>query len=152
MTVGTAGSNIADCDVRSILALTWQASQHHLLSIISTGSPKLTEREAVGMANKVLHEAGHHGISGLRDQTVVSGHFFVRLVDSVRPGIAQEACVMPGETLADRLSNARYAISLARKLGFFVFVVAEDLVLPVPRMVFSFIVALLSGASQVRPL
>lgn len=145
--VGLSGSNLAEGDRRGILALLWQAAQFHLLSIVSRNQKPLNESSALAIANRLLREKGHTDVvaESFRDRNVISGRFLIYLIDSVRSGLVHEDHIAAGVDSEQRSKNASYAISLARRCGFFIFAVAEDLVKPVPKMVFAFVAAVLAG-------
>jgi len=56
--------------------------------------------------------------------------------------------VTPGETDEDKMLNAKYAISVARKLNCTIFLLPEDIVEVKPKMMLTFVAAIMTVALQ----
>lgn len=77
------------------------------------------------------------------DKSLGTSVFFIYLMHCMSPRIVNWAIVTKGSSSEDKKLNARYAISIARKLGSQVFLVPEDLVEAKPKMILCFLAALL---------
>lgn len=69
-------------------------------------------------------------IRSFKDPVLGSGVVLLQLLHVLAPQLVDPAFVTPGKTAAQRQSNARYALSLADRLGCSLFLVWEDLVDP----------------------
>ena len=82
--------------------------------------------------------------------------FLIDLLDSMKPGRVDYSLVMRGESgknilkkiltcvAEDYMLNSKYAISLARRFGVCIFLLWEDIVEVKPKMILTFIAALMS--------
>jgi hypothetical protein len=89
----------------------------------------------------------------MKDKTIGDSKFLITLCDKIQPGIVNWDFVTAGESDEDRMSNAQYAISIARKMGAIIFCVWEDLEKVNYKMILVFICSLYDihksgGASQ----
>ena len=66
-------------------------------------------------------------IKNLKDQVLNDGHFLLKLCSAVEPRAIDWDIVMKGETDEERANNAKYVISIIRKLGGVIFCVWEDI-------------------------
>ncbi len=77
-----------------------------------------------------------------KDKTLASGVFFLELVAAVEPRAINWDMVTTGETEEDKVLNARYAISSARKVGATVFLTHEDVLEVKSKMLLTFVASL----------
>ncbi|CAH0367143.1 unnamed protein product [Pelagomonas calceolata] len=113
------------------------------------------EADLVAWANaKVAAFAGatQPPIRSLNDKKLATGRFCVELCAAVGGDVVDWDLVTPGATDEDRALNAKYALSIARKVGARVFCTPDDIVEVKPKMILLFIAALwqaeLSGATR----
>lgn len=66
-------------------------------------------------------------IANLKDKTMDS-RFIIHICAAIEPRAVNWEFVLEGTTDEDKKNNAKYAISIARKLGAIIFCVWEDLV------------------------
>jgi len=148
--VGIGGTDIADGNKTLILALVWQLMRLHVISIIkslSKDGKDITEDDMVRWANGVVKGAGKSSkMDSFKDQSLKTCVFFIDLLGGVRPKIINYEIVTAGATTEDSTSNAKYAISIARKLGCCIFCLPEDLVEVKPKMILTFIGAIMAQA------
>ena len=83
-------------------------------------------------------------INSFNDKTLSNCRFLIDLLWATEPRIIDWNLVVPGATAVEKLLNARYAISIARKLGAVVFMLPEDLVEVRPKMILTFLAAVMS--------
>uniref|UniRef100_F6V982 Plastin-3 n=1 Tax=Ornithorhynchus anatinus TaxID=9258 RepID=F6V982_ORNAN len=91
----------------------------------------------VTWVNRTLGEAGKStSIQSFKDKAISSSLAVVDLIDAIQPGCINYDLVKTG-TLSDddKHSNARYAVSMARRIGARVYALPEDLVEVKPKMV-----------------
>lgn len=129
--VGVAGQDISDGNATLTLALVWQLMRAYTLSILAqladTGHP-IVEKEIVDWANRKLREAGKQTqIRGFQDPCICDARPVIDLVDAINPGCINYGQVLAGHTEEERLGNAKYAISMARKLGARIYALPEDI-------------------------
>jgi hypothetical protein len=83
-------------------------------------------------------------IRSFKDPLLSSGVILLQLLHVLAPELVDLSFVTPGHTAEQRQSNARYALSLADKMGCSLFLVWEDLVdPPQPRMVLVLLASLM---------
>ena len=134
----------ADGNMKLLLALTWQLMRYHVirfLTNLSAASPRaagkrqlMTELDVVAWANATVADgvaaglASSEPISTLREPSLCNGRFLLDLLRSVEPRAVEPNKVLAGATTGERVLNAKYAISCARKVGVMVFLLHEDIV------------------------
>ena len=80
-------------------------------------------------ANNKLREAGKRStISGFQDQAISTGLPLIDLIDAIKPGSINYDLVLAAEEDEDKVANAKYGISMARRLGARVYALPEDIV------------------------
>lgn len=88
-------------------------------------------------------EVAHPVITSFRDPVLKSGLVLLQLLHVMDPCAVDLAFVTPGVTPEQRQSNAKYALSVADKMGCSLFLVWEDLVDLQPRMVLVLLASLM---------
>jgi plastin-3 len=134
--VGIAGQDICDGNATLTLALVWQLMRAYTLNMLSAlpqcadNNGKLVEGEIISWVNDKLGEAGKSSmIRGFHDPTIASGLPLIDLIDAIKPGcINYELVDMEPAEEEDRIANAKYGISMARRLGARVYALPEDIV------------------------
>ncbi|XP_053950563.1 plastin-3 isoform X2 [Anastrepha ludens] len=137
--VGIAGQDLNDGNATLTLALIWQLMRAYTLSILSrlanTGSP-IIEKEIVQWVNSKLSAAGKtSSLKNFNDSAIADGKIVIDLIDSIKEGSINYDLVRTGGTEEDNLANAKYAISMARKIGARVYALPEDITEVKPKMV-----------------
>jgi plastin-1 len=77
-----------------------------------------------------------------KDKTLANGVFFLELLAAVEPRSINWEIATPGETEEQRVNNARYAISSARKIGACVFLTHEDIIEVKAKMLLTFVASI----------
>ena len=103
------------------MAVLWQLVRLNYLQIIGSK----TEEDLVKWANECVP---NQKIKNLKDHALSDGTFLIKLTAAVEPRAINWDIVMKGENDEEKANNAKYAISIARKLGAVVFCVWEDIV------------------------
>jgi hypothetical protein len=78
------------------------------------------------------------------------GKFLIHLCASIEPRAVNWEIVTEGETDEDKQLNAKYAISIARKLGAVIFCVWEDIVNVNPKQNLIFVATMADIAQQAK--
>lgn len=81
-------------------------------------------------------------ITSLKDKSIGDSRFLIHLCDKVQPGIVNWEFVKEGNDEEARMDNAKYAISIARKMGAIIFCVWDDLEKVNYKMILIFICSL----------
>merc|ERR1712223_109760 len=148
--VGIAGQDICDGNQTLTLALVWQLMRSYTLNMLSNlpqsnKNGKVVESEIIKWANNKLREAGKTSqISGFQDQSISTGLPLIDLIDAIKPGSINYDLVLAAEEDEDKVANAKYGISMARRLGARVYALPEDIVEVKPKMVMTVFAVLMS--------
>jgi plastin-1 len=148
--VGIGGVDIVDGNKKLILAIVWQLMRRHtikFLSELTVGGEQVTEEQIIEWANKKVADAGRpSSMNNFRDESLSTSHFFFDLLYAVESRIIDWDLVTPAENEEDALLNARYAISVARKLNCTIFLLPEDIVEVKDKMIMTFVAAIMAVA------
>ncbi|XP_022661435.1 plastin-1-like [Varroa jacobsoni] len=146
--VGVAGQDINDGNATLTLAVVWQLMRAYTLNLLSkckgTGQP-VVEKEIVEWVNAKLAAAGKESrIGSFQDQAIATSRPVLDLVDAITPGAINYSQVKPGDNEEERLGNAKYAISIARKTGARIYALPEDIAEVKPKMVMTVFACLMA--------
>ncbi|XP_041114895.1 plastin-2-like [Polyodon spathula] len=136
--VGIAGQDLNEGNHKLTLALMWQLMRRYTLNILEDigGGEKVNDDTIVSWVNQTLSEAGKDTISGFKDGQISTSMPVLNLIDAIQPGsIRYDLLKMEDLSEEEKLNNAKYAISMARKIGARVYALPEDLVEVKPKMV-----------------
>ncbi|KAF7205972.1 plastin-3 [Nothobranchius furzeri] len=151
--VGIGGQDLNDGNATLTLALVWQLMRRYTLNVLEDlgDGEKANDDVIVKWVNKTLAEAGKSTkISSFKDKEICSSLAVLELIDAIQPGsINFELVKTGGLSEDDKLNNAKYAISMARKIGARVYALPEDLVEVKPKMVMT-VFACLMGRGMKR--
>ncbi|EDO32484.1 predicted protein [Nematostella vectensis] len=146
--VGVGGKDINDGNKMLILALLWQTMRAYTLTVLQkcAGSEKpVTEAEIVVWVNEKLSSAGKATtITGMKDPEIKTSKCVLDLIDAIKPKAINYSMVNAGECQEDAFLNAKYAISMARKVGARVYALPEDLVEGKSKMVMTVFACLMA--------
>jgi len=147
--VGVAGSDINAANKKLTLALVWQAMRFYILNylknVVSKGGKEIVEDDIINWANGKVSGAGKsRKIDGFKDKNLADSLFIMDLLGACRPESIDWNLVNSGQTDQDKLLNAQYAISCARKMGCSVFCLPEDIVEVQPKLLMTFFGAVMS--------
>lgn len=118
---GIGGQDFVEGNKKSIIAAVWQLVRLNYLQVLGTK----TEEDLVKWANGLVPDIK---IKNFKDPVLSDGQFLMKLCAGVEPRAINWDIVMPGENDEEKANNAKYVISIARKLGAVVFCVWEDIV------------------------
>ncbi|XP_026910761.2 plastin-3 [Acinonyx jubatus] len=151
--VGIGGQDLNDGNQTLTLALVWQLMRRYTLNVLEDlgDGQKANDDIIVSWVNRTLSEAGKStSIQSFKDKTISSSLAVVDLIDAIQPGCINYDLVKSGNlTEDDKHNNAKYAVSMARRIGARVYALPEDLVEVKPKMVMT-VFACLMGRGMKR--
>jgi len=131
--VGIDGNDIMTGNQILTLALIWQLMRKYTLSLLAKLSPDgtpIVETEILNWANQRFEEAGKNiKVKHFQDPINKDAVPVIELIDSMKSGVIDYSIVKKGQKLSlkDCMSNAKYAITMARRIGAPVYALPEDL-------------------------
>jgi len=132
------------------LALVWQLMRAHVLSILKSLGSSVDDSAMIKWANEQVAASGKSStMSNFKDGSLKTSIFFLDLLNTIRKCVNADL-VTPGVTDEDALQNAKYAISIARKLGCTIFLLPEDIVEVKPKMILTLIGSIMSVALSTK--
>ncbi|KAF6730949.1 Plastin-3 [Oryzias melastigma] len=151
--VGIGGQDLYDGNETLTLALVWQLMRRYTLNVLEDlGHGEVAGDDLIiSWVNKTLSEAGKtSSIKSFKDKSISSSLPVLDLIDAIQPhSVNFELVKRDGLSDEDKLDNAKYAVSMARKIGAKVYALPEDLVEVNPKMVMT-IFACLMGRGMKR--
>ena len=152
--VNISGQDINAPNKKLVLALVWQMMRYHTLQFVKNvnakkfGGKDVTDEMIVQWANdKAQHNATNSSkvqIASFKDGQLRSSLFFFDILSAIEPRIIDWSIINAGQTQDEQLLNAKYAISVARKLGAVIFLLPEDIVEVKPKMIMTFIASIMA--------
>ncbi|KAJ2447782.1 fimbrin [Coemansia sp. RSA 2424] len=148
--VGIQGADITDGVPTLVLGMVWQLMRANIvrtLASLSADGREVTDRDMVAWANKTVASSGGRSspIRSFSDPSLATGLFLLDVLNGLKPGIVDpHLVVIQTQGEEDMKLNARYAISIARKLGATIFLLPEDIVEAKPKMILTFIGSLMA--------
>lgn len=130
--VGIEGNDIVTGNKMLTLALVWQLMRAYTLSLLKQLSPDgspIVESEIIAWANERLASKGV-SIRHFKDKANKDAVPVLHLIDVLKPGTIDYSVVKQGSNLRveECMSNAKYAITMARRINAPVYALPEDLV------------------------
>ncbi|KAM4771997.1 plastin-1 [Rhinophrynus dorsalis] len=137
--VGICGNDLNEGNRTLTLALVWQLMRRYTLNVLSDlgEGEKIDDRTIVNWVNETLANAGKNTfITGFKDESISTSLPVLDLIDAIDSKAVNPDMVKRGElSNEDKLNNAKYAVSIARKIGARIYALPEDLVQVKPKMV-----------------
>ncbi|XP_062295724.1 plastin-1-like [Scomber scombrus] len=140
--VGIGGENLNEGNRVHTLALVWQLMRRYTVMVLSDlgDGEKVGDQIILNWVNTTLSQKRKDTrITSFRDRLISTSLPVIDLIDAIAPGtvkwdmVKRETKMMMQDD--DKLNNAKYAISLARKIGARVYALPDDLVEVNPKMV-----------------
>ncbi|KAG7238030.1 hypothetical protein INR49_031384 [Caranx melampygus] len=146
--VGIGGENLNEGSRMHTLALVWQLMRRYSLLVLSDlgDGEKIGEEIILNWVNTTLSQKRKDTqISSFKDKLISTSLPIIDLIDVIAPGTVKWDMVKKGplKDEDDKLSNAKYAISLARKIGARVYALPDDVVEVKPKMVLTLFACLM---------
>ncbi|XP_053565991.1 plastin-1 [Bombina bombina] len=137
--VGICGHDLHEGNRTLTLALVWQLMRRYTLNILSDlgEGEKVDDRTIINWVNETLANANKTTfIHSFKDYSISTSLPVLDLIDAIAPK-AINPDMVKRENLSepDKLKNAKYALSIARKIGARIYALPDDLVEVKPRMV-----------------
>ncbi|KXJ09695.1 Plastin-1 [Exaiptasia diaphana] len=148
--VGVQGQDINEGKHKLTLGLLGQMMKAYTLSILlqleSEGEGEvITDGKIIKMVNDKLKEFGKTStIKDFKDSVIASSRPVIDLIDCIKERTVDYKLVYFGANDKEKMQNARYALSLARKIGAQIYALPEDLVECNAKMVMTVFVCLLA--------
>uniref|UniRef100_A0A673ABC9 Plastin-3 n=1 Tax=Sphaeramia orbicularis TaxID=375764 RepID=A0A673ABC9_9TELE len=130
--VGIGGQDLNDGNATLTLALVWQLMRRYTLNVLEDlgDGQKANDDIIVKWVNETLANAGKSTkIANFKDKEISTSVPVLELIDAIQEGSINYDLIKTGSLSEDdKLENAKYAISMARKIGARVYALPEDLV------------------------
>jgi plastin-1 len=140
--IGIGSEDIREGRKQGVLAIVWQLMRTHYLQIIGSK----TDAQILEWVNTSSgREAKSFG-----DPVFGDGTLLIDLARSIEPRVVNEDLVMKDDSEESKILNAKYAISIARKLGAIVFLVYDDILGLNKKMILIFVCSLYDLAQQAK--
>lgn len=146
--VGIQGNDIVEGNRKLTLAIVWQLMREHIVRTLCDEGVRLSDADLLAWANQAAAQCPQNtnqlSISSFKDSGMRNSLFFLYILDCLQPGCIQYDLVILDDDSHDALrGNARYALTVARKLGATLFVMPEDIVEVNAKMILTFIGSLM---------
>jgi len=144
--VGIGGGDIRDGNKKYILAIVWQMMRAHSLQIIGNK----TEEELITWGNEKVPD--ELKVKSLKDKKLGNSLYFIHIMKTIEErSINWDIVVQDKDDDESKQNNAKYAISIARKLGATVFLVWEDITEVKSKLLLTFLASIYEVASTYKP-
>jgi plastin-1 len=140
--VGIGNMDIVDGRKKLILGYVWQLVRYATLKLVGSQTEEALMKWANG---RVTTHANN-----FRDKSISSGIFLLQLFGSIEPRMVNHELITPGTDAEGKEGNAKYVLSLARKLGASVFCVWEDIVEVNSKMIMTLVATAFHVANNYR--
>ena len=108
-----------------------------------------TEEDLLKWGNEMVGD--EYKVTSLKDTKLSNSMFFIQIMNAIEPrAINWDIVVKDKEEKEDKENNAKYAISIARKLGACVFLVWEDITEVKSRLLLTFLASLFDVAQNYK--
>jgi len=151
-TVNLSGDDLVKGNKKMILALTWQLMRKNLINVLKSlgnDGKEISEADIVIWGNEKVSSKGLK-IESFKDKSIGTGVYLCNLCMCIKESAVNPDFITLGESKEDAEKNAKYAISVARKLNAPVFLLWEDIVEVRPKMITTFIGSLMMIDRQVN--
>ena len=144
--IGIGGRDINSGNKKYILAIVWQMMREHSLQVIGNK----TEDDLIKWGNEKVED--EFKIKSLKDKKLGNSLYFIHIMKSIEPrAINWEIVVTDKDDKESKENNAKYAISIARKLGAVVFLVWEDISEVKSKLLLTFLASLYEIGHNYKP-
>jgi plastin-1 len=145
--VGIGGKDIVDGNQKLILGLVWQLMRSHVLSILKKLGNNVNDQFMIDWANNKVKSSGKNSrMNDFKDSSLATSLFFLDLLNAIKPGCVDSDLVTQGFSDDDKMLNAKYTISIARKQGATIFLLPEDIVEVKHKMILTLVGSIMAVA------
>ncbi|XP_074261896.1 plastin-1 isoform X1 [Saimiri boliviensis] len=153
--VGIAGQDLNEGNSTLTLALVWQLMRRYTLNVLSDlgEGEKVNDEIIIKWVNQTLKSANKNtSISSFKDKSISTSLPVLDLIDAIAPNAVRQEMIKRGNLSdEDKLNNAKYAISVARKIGARIYALPDDLVEVKPKMVMTVFACLMGkGLNRIK--
>uniref|UniRef100_A0A8I3W0M4 Plastin 1 n=2 Tax=Boreoeutheria TaxID=1437010 RepID=A0A8I3W0M4_CALJA len=169
--VGIAGQDLNEGNSTLTLALVWQLMRRYTLNVLSDlgEGEKVNDEIIIKWVNQTLKSTNKNtSISSFKPMLATNKHVclynihsdksistslpVLDLIDAIAPNaVRQEMIKRENLSDEDKLNNAKYAISVARKIGARIYALPDDLVEVKPKMVMTVFACLMGkGLNRIK--
>jgi len=148
-----SGLDIVDGNTKLVLAFMWQLMRYATLKQLSKlafDGFAADEGEVLRWANERVAGGGGARVATFSDPSLATGIFLLRLLDSIRPVVDWSLVVEGAATTEAQVANAKYVLSIARRLGAQVLCTYEDLVDVHAKPIMLLVASLMVAESRAR--
>ncbi|KFV51448.1 Plastin-1, partial [Tyto alba] len=153
--VGIAGHDLNEGNPTLTLALVWQLMRRYTLNVLSDlgEGEKVNDEIIIKWVNWTLANANKKtSITSFKDKSISTSLPVLDLIDAIAPKAVRPEMVKREDfSYQDKLNNAKYAISVARKIGARIYALPDDLVEVRPKMVMTVFACLMGrGLNKIK--
>ncbi|XP_052658896.1 plastin-1 isoform X1 [Harpia harpyja] len=153
--VGIAGHDLNEGNPTLTLALVWQLMRRYTLNVLSDlgEGEKVNDEIIIKWVNQTLAKANKKtSIISFKDKSISTSLPVLDLIDAIAPKAVRPEMVKREDlSYQDKLNNAKYAISVARKIGARIYALPDDLVEVKPKMVMTVFACLMGrGLNKIK--
>ncbi|XP_065530992.1 plastin-1 [Lathamus discolor] len=153
--VGIAGHDLNEGNPTLTLALVWQLMRRYTLNVLSDlgDGEKVNDEIIIKWVNQTLAKANKKTpITSFKDKSISTSLPVLDLIDAIAPKAVRPEMVKREDlSNEDKLNNAKYAISVARKIGARIYALPDDLVEVKPKMVMTVFACLMGrGLNRIK--
>uniref|UniRef100_A0A8C3KF62 Plastin 1 n=1 Tax=Calidris pygmaea TaxID=425635 RepID=A0A8C3KF62_9CHAR len=153
--VGIAGQDLNEGNPTLTLALVWQLMRRYTLNVLSDlgEGEKVNDEIIIKWVNQTLAKANKKtSITSFKDKSISTSLPVLDLIDAIAPKAVRPEMVKREDlSNEDKLNNAKYAISVARKIGARIYALPDDLVEVKPKMVMTVFACLMGrGLNRIK--
>ncbi|XP_054022383.1 plastin-1 isoform X2 [Dryobates pubescens] len=153
--VGIAGHDLNEGNPTLTLALIWQLMRRYTLNVLSDlgEGEKVNDEIIMKWVNQSLAKANKKtSITSFKDKSISTSLPVLDLIDAIAPKAVRPEMVKREDlSYEDKLNNAKYAISVARKIGARIYALPDDLVEVKPKMVMTVFACLMGrGLNKIK--
>ncbi|KAG0233922.1 hypothetical protein BGX31_004735 [Mortierella sp. GBA43] len=146
--VNMQGSDIVDGSPTLTLGICWQMMRENVtqtMKKLSKSGRDVTDQQIIRWANEAVQRGGKTSkISSFKDSAFKTGIFVCDILNGIRPGSIDYTLVTRGTNTEDASMNAKYAISVARKIGAVLYVLPEDIIECRSKLILTFVGSLMA--------
>jgi len=150
--VGIGGQDINAANKKLTLAVVWQAMRYYVLNYLknmSKGGREITEDDIIRWCNDKVRSGGRSTqMDSFKDKNLATSLFIFDLLSACQSESVNASLITSGSSPEEKLKNAQYAISCARKMGATVFLLPEDIVEVQPKLLLTFFGAIMNVFGQ----
>lgn len=143
--VAICGPDITKGDRKLVLSTVYQLCRYSYMQMIGNQSDK----EIVAWANALVG-GKVPAIADFQDKSLGNGLYLIHLCAGIEARAINWDIVTPGESEEDKMMNAKYVISIARKLGAVIFCVWENITEVNPKQMLILFAALMQAQKELK--